>query len=316
MRILIASPIDPATIRQLECDHDVRCVFNADQQTLKQAICDRDVAVFRSGVQFDAEVLRSAPQLKMLVRAGSGTDNVDLDYIAESGLQFVRIPEPGAKAVAEMAFAMMLALARNLIPADQQWRKGHWVKQQMTGCAVSGKVLGIIGAGNIGTYTGRLGAAWDMQVLGCVEHPSASVKAELAAQGIQLADFDRVISSSDFICVHCPLTERTRNLIGAAELARVKPGAFLVNLARGGVVDERALFDFLEEGTLLRGAALDVHENEGDEKVSPLAGLSNVILTPHIGASTSDAQHEIGLRVISLIGSLVPGTVEPATVGA
>jgi D-3-phosphoglycerate dehydrogenase len=164
-------------------------------------------------------------------------------------------------------------------------------------------VLGIVGAGNIGSRVGQMGVAWDMEVIACVEYPSALRAAELAEKGIRLTSFDEVISAADFVSIHVPLKDSTRNLINADVLCRMKPGAFLINLARGGVVDEQALYKALTKGDRLRGAALDVHEQEGEGKISPLAGLPNVILTPHIGAMTVDSQREIGRRVIEAVNS-------------
>ena len=217
------------------------------------------------------------------------------------GIPLARIPEPGAQAVAELAFALMLALARGVRVADAHLRQGHWAKYEIEGRLINGKTLGVIGAGNIGRRVGQIGAALGMQPLGCVAHPSRAVAEVLSRLGVQLAPFDRVVAEADFLSVHVPLLPSTRHLVDAAVLARVKPGAFLVNLARGGVVDEAALHTALIRGDRLRGAALDVHAAEGEGKVSPLASLPNVILTPHIGASTVDTQREIGRRVIDLV---------------
>jgi phosphoglycerate dehydrogenase-like enzyme len=170
-------------------------------------------------------------------------------------------------------------------------------------------VLGIVGAGNIGTQVGRLANAWGMNVLGCIEFPSAESAARLSKSGIKLVPFPAVLASSDFITLHVPLKESTRNLINAENLARMKPGAFLVNLARGGVVNEAALYDSISSGHLA-GAALDVHEHEGEGKISPLAELENVILTPHIGAGAIDSQKEIGEIIIENIDVFQAESIE------
>lgn len=304
MKILIASSIYPEAINELQERHDVICAFNAKEEKLKSLIKDREVLVFRSGVQITAEVMASGPDLKLLIRAGSGIDNIDIDYVKQRGLRLVRVPGPGAKAVAEMSFALMLALARNVLVADGLTRQGQWAKHQMTGYLLTGKTLGIVGAGNIGSRVGRLGAAWGMEVIGCVEHPTPAVRSRLEEMGIRLADYDEVLSASDFISLHVPLKDTTRNLIDAEALSKMKPGAFLINLARGGVVDESALYEALENGHL-RGAALDVHASEGNGRISPLAGFKNVILTPHIGAGTFDSQREIGEIVIETLNDFV-----------
>jgi D-3-phosphoglycerate dehydrogenase len=300
MKILVASSIDPDALVELQRQHEVICAFNAGTEELKTLIADREVLIFRSGVQITAEVMACAPQLRLILRGGSGVDNIDLDYVLQRGMRLVRIPGPGAKAVAEMSFALMLGLARNVLQADHLLRQGKWAKREMTGHQLTGKVLGIIGAGNIGARTGELGAAWGMQVLGCVEHPSPEAAARLLLKGITLMDRDEVLARSDFISLHVPLKASTRNMIDAAALKKMKRGAFLINLARGGVVDEAALLAALQEGHL-SGAALDVHQAEGNGKISPLADLPNVILTPHIGASTFDSQREIGVIILEQV---------------
>jgi len=301
MKILLASSICPETIKKLCDKHDVICAFNANGEVLRSLVGDREILVFRSGVRITADLMEKAPHLKLLVRAGSGTDNIDLEYLAKRGLSFFRIAEPGAQAVAEMSFALMLALARNLMQADHFTRRGRWVKEEMIGYSLKGKVLGIIGAGNIGSRVGQLGAAWGMKPIGCIEHPSLAAAAELRLKGIRLTNLNEVVAQADFLTVHVPFSESTRNLIDAQVLSRVKNGAFLINLARGGVVDEKALYDHLTNGARLRGAALDVHQHEGEGKISPLAELPNVILTPHIGAMTLDAQQEIGRRIQAIV---------------
>lgn len=310
MRVLIASSIDQDAINTLRKRHDVVCAFNAREDILQSVIKDREVVIFRSGVNITAEIMDCAPDLQLLIRAGCGLDNVDLAYVSKRGVKVLRISEPAAQAVAEMTLALMLALARNLREADHLLRKGHWAKHQLVGHLLSNKILGIVGAGNIGTRVGQVGAVLDMQPIGCVEDPSAKRAAELLKKGIVLTDFDEVLSRADFLCIHVSLKDSTHNLIDSDALSRVKPGAFLVNVARGGVVDEEALYKELIEGGRLRGAALDVHRHEGDGKISPLARLPNVILTPHIGSTTIDTQRQIGRRVVEILAAIDANHVE------
>jgi phosphoglycerate dehydrogenase-like enzyme len=310
MKILIASPIDVDAVRRLKAQHDVVSAIDVASDGLAERVRDREVLIFRSGLSITSELMACAPDLKLLIRAGSGTDNLDLAYVRQNGLELVRIPEPGAKAVAEMSFGLMLALSRGLMEADRALRQGRWLKHHITGHLLANKTLGIVGVGNIGSRVGQLSVAWGMAVMGCVEHFSSQRVAEFEAKGIRLTDFDEVISNSDYVSIHVPLKESTRNLIDASALGRIKPGAFLINLARGGIVDEQALRRALVEGRL-RGAALDVHCAEGDGKISPLADLPNVILTPHIGASTVDTQLEIGRRVVEAVSSFAAGSIAP-----
>ena len=300
MKILIASPIFAESIEKLNAEHDVIQAFNASAEELTASIPDRHALVFRSGVNITADIMARAPDLKLLIRAGSGLDNLDLDYVNENNIELVRVPEPGARAVAELGFSLMLALARQIIKADSLLRNGHWAKHELTGYLLQGKTLGIYGAGNIGSLMGRMGHAWNMNVVGCVKNNSEHRSASLQKQHIRLTNVDEVVSSADFLSINVPLNADTRGMIGADTIARMKPGSFMVNLARGGIVDEQALLDALSSGHLA-GAALDVHQEEGEGKVSPLAALGNTILTPHIGAMTIDSQRAIGERVIEIV---------------
>jgi len=301
MKLLIASPIHEEAIQELEKEHEVVCDFGAPFERLIEVINDREVLIFRSGVTISAEVMAQAPNLKLLIRAGSGLDNVDVGYVNQHGLQLHRVPEPGGKAVAELSFGFMIGLSRNLLIADQKTRRGEWPKHELTGYLLNGKTLGILGTGNIGSRVGRMGHAWGMDVIGYDINTSPDFISAVEAQGIRLVSFEEVITTSDYISIHVPLNDRSHYMIDKEALSKVKPGSYLINLARGGVVDEAALYQALVNGTRLAGAALDVHEKEGKGKVSPLSDLPNVILTPHMGAMTVDSQHEIGQRVIQII---------------
>jgi phosphoglycerate dehydrogenase-like enzyme len=300
MRILVASQISPAALATLQARHDVKLAVGAAEDQLAAAAADREAIVFRSGVSMGAGVL-AARDLRLLVRAGSGLDNLDVATVQARGIELVRIPGPGAQAVAELTFGLMIALARSIVLADRHLRNSHWAKSELVGYNLRGKRLGVVGLGSIGSRVASLGLAWGMRPIGVVEHPSPERAAAFAAEGIDLADIDQVLAESDFISLHVPLTPDTRGMIGRAELGRVKPGAFLVNIARGGVVDETALQEALGPQGPLRGAALDVHVAEGEGKRSPLADLPNVVLTPHIGAQTIDAQEEIGREIVAII---------------
>ena len=308
MKILIASSIDTETIDHLKKTHEVVCAFNASENELMSHIKGCDTIIFRSGVSLNSTVLAAAPKLQLLIRAGSGLDNLDLEYIAKHRLTLFRIPEPACCAVAEMALGLMLALARNLKQADSLLCRGRWAKHELTGHLLNGKVLGIVGLGQIGTRTAQLGAAVNMRPIGCVANASRQRAHEFYEKGIQLADFEEVISWADFLCLHVPLNITTHDMINSTVLSRLKPGAFLINLARGGVVNEDALYDALTKRNGLGGAGLDVHNQEGEGKISRLANLPNVILTPHIGSMTIDTQKQIGARIVEYIEAFETGT--------
>ncbi len=307
MKILIASSIDPGAIVALEQEHDVIRAFNADDAHLRAAIADREIVVFRSGVQISDDVLGAAPNLGLLLRAGSGLDNVDVIAARHRGIDVVRVPGSSAQPVAELTFALLLGLVRNVALADRQLRQGHWPKAQLGGPLLAGKTMGIVGAGRIGSRVGEMGAAWGMRVFGCVDRPSSDVAAALEARGVTLTGFDTVVAKSDFLCLHVPLDETTYHMIDARVLSHMKRGSFLINVARGGVVDEAALYPELTEGGKLLGAALDVHEREGEGTMSIFAELPNVVLTPHIGAMALDSQRLIGERVVELVGAYQRG---------
>ncbi len=301
--VLLASRIDAAATAELASRHRLRCEYSADSASLQEAVRDAEVAVLRSGPIFDRQVLSQASRLQLMIRAGSGTDNIDLGYLEERAIRLLRIPEPGARAVAELAFGLMLGLARRVVEADGLSQKGIWAKADLEGVLLRGKTLGIVGAGNIGAQIGRLGAAWGMRSIGCVSAPCEEERIRLHRADIEMLSFETVVQTADFLSINVPLSASTRGLINRDVIASMKPGSFLVNLARGGVVDEAALRVALLDGRL-RGAALDVHEKEGKEFASPLAGMPRVILTPHIGAMAADAQKEIGDRIVAAVNSL------------
>jgi phosphoglycerate dehydrogenase-like enzyme len=215
-----------------------------------------------------------------------------------------------APPVAELSFALVLALARKVVLADRLLRAGHWPKSELGGALLHGKTLGVLGAGNIGSLVGQMGAAWGMRVLGSVAAPTEAVAQRLHRRGIALVGNERLLAESDYLSLHVPLDETTRHMIGAEQLAAMKPGSLLVNMARGGVVDETALYDALTSGTTVAGAALDVHEQEGEGTISPFTALDNVVLTPHIGAMALDSQRLIGDRVVELLDAYQQGDLD------
>jgi D-3-phosphoglycerate dehydrogenase len=310
MRLLLASPIDPATVEVLSESHDVVKPAASTPEALTEAIADREVVVLRSGVLLSADVLAAAPGLRLLVRAGAGLDNIDLEQARAQGLRVVKIPGMSAPPVAEFTFALLLSLARKVTVADRALREGHWPKPRLGGPLLHGKTLGVVGAGNIGGLVGQMGAAWGMRAIGCVANPNDTVAQQLLGRGVRLTDYDEVLTTSDFLCLHTPLDESTRHLIGSEALARMKPGSLLINVARGGVVDEAALMEALTRGDTVAGAALDVHEIEGEGTRSRFADMDNVVLTPHIGAMAVDSQRLIGERIVELVEAYDNGKLD------
>lgn len=308
MKIILLSPIAPEATEELQAGHDVVSAIGVAEHDLPPLLADREAIVLRSGSRITEELLRAAPEVRLIVRAGSGIDNIDLEAARRRGIRVVRVPGPSAQAVAELTFALILSLVRKVALADRSIRQGRWIKHQLSGHLLRGKTLGIVGAGSIGSRVGELGAAWRMRVLGCTLRVSDARRLALAELGIALTDLDTVVAEADILSVHTPLDATTHRLVDGAFLARMKPGAYLVNTARGGVVDEAALRDALERGHLA-GAALDVHETERDGTIPPLAEFPNVVLTPHIGGMALESQSEIGQRIVEIVRAF-KGTAE------
>ena len=311
MKIFLASPIATGTIARLRADHDVVTGLDAVDRW-PELLEDAEVVVFRSGVTFDAPTLDLAPKLQLAIRAGSGFDNIDLDHCAQRGVRVVRVPGPSAQAVAELTIGLILALSRRICEADANVRQGHWPKHELGGRLIAGKSLGIIGAGRIGKRVGEIGALLGMRVTACVERPAVEPALVLAAKGIALTDFDTVVERSDVLSVHAPLNDSTQRMIDAGVIAHMPRGAMLINTARGGVVDERAVVEALRSGQL-GGAALDVHEAEGEGTISPLTAFRNVILTPHIGGMAVESQEIIGERAAQLLAAYERGRLDDET---
>lgn len=310
MRILVVSPLDPHTVGVLESTDNVRLAVNADLATLCAAIHDREVVILRSGVQLSEDVLTNAPDLRLIVRAGSGLDNIDIDGARERGIRVVRVPGMSAQPVAEFTFALLLSLSRKVSLADRLLRRGHWPKADLGGPLLQGKTLGIVGAGSIGSRVGEMAAAWGVRVLGCVAHPNETVRQRLQDRGITLTEAAEVVAEADFLSLHVPLDDITRHMIDAKTLSQMRPGSMLINVARGGVVDEEALYDALTSDGGVAAAAVDVHEREGEGTMSRFAELPNVVLTPHIGAMALDSQRLIGDRVTELIQAFTHGRLD------
>lgn len=310
MRVLLASPIDPAAVDRLSRRHDVVVRRPREPADFADAVSDREVVVLRSGIVLSGEVLAAAPDLRLVVRAGSGLDNIDVDEATRLGVKVVRIPGMSGPPVAEFTFALLLSLARKVTLADRMLREGRWPKPELGGPLLRGKTLGIVGCGNIGSLVGEMASAWGMTALGCVDRPTPAIADRLAARDITLCDFETVVTGSDFVTLHVPLDDRTHHMIDSDVLDGMRPGSLLVNVARGGVVEEKALYDALVEQTTVVGAALDVHETEGEGTVPALAALPNVVLTPHIGAMALDSQRLIGERAIELVEAFQQGRLD------
>ena len=307
--VLIAEELSPATVEALGPDFEIRTCNGADRGELLPAIADADALLVRSATKVDAEALAAAHHLKVVARAGVGLDNVDVRAATQSGVMVVNAPTSNIVSAAELAVALMLAAARHISPAHQALRHGEWKRSRYTGIELYEKTVGVVGLGRIGVLVAQRLSAFGMRV---VAHDPYVQAGRAAQMGVRLVDLETLLAEADFMSVHLPKTPETIGLIGAEQLARVKPSLVLVIAARGGIVDEVALYASLKEGRVA-AAGLDVFAQEPCTD-SPLFELENVVATPHLGASTDEAQEKAGLAVarsvrLALAGELVPDAV-------
>jgi D-3-phosphoglycerate dehydrogenase len=249
--------------------------------------------IVRSATRVDAAMLEAAPDLRVVGRAGVGVDNIDVDAASERGVAVMNSPGGNTISAAELTMALMLAIARRVTEADRSIREGRWERSTLQGVELRGKTLGVIGAGRIGWEVAERCRAFGMRVI--VYDPYLALERVDELHPL-LVSFDRLIESSDIITLHVPLNAETRGMIGTETLGRMKKGAFVLNVSRGGVVDEEALARALTDGRIA-GAGLDVYEHEPISPDSPLLQAPNLVLTPHLGASTKEAQVQVALEV-------------------
>jgi D-3-phosphoglycerate dehydrogenase / 2-oxoglutarate reductase len=307
--VLIAEELSPATVEALGPDFEIRSVDGADRAALLPALSDVDAILVRSATKVDAEALAAAPRLKVVARAGVGLDNVDVKAATQSGVMVVNAPTSNIVSAAELAVALMLAAARHVAPANAALKNGEWKRSRYTGIELYEKTVGIVGLGRIGVLVAQRLSAFGMKVIAYDPYVQAGRAAQM---GVRLVGLDELLEQSDFMSVHLPKTPETVGLIGDDELARVRPHLVLVNAARGGIVDEHALYVALKEGRVA-AAGLDVFASEPCTD-SPLFEFENVVATPHLGASTDEAQEKAGIAVarsvrLALSGELVPDAV-------
>ncbi|HYO85097.1 MAG TPA: phosphoglycerate dehydrogenase [Dermatophilaceae bacterium] len=307
--VLIAEELSPATIDALGPDFDIRTCDGADRSELLPALADADAVLIRSATQIDAEALAAGKKLRIVARAGVGLDNVDVKAATQAGVMVVNAPTSNITSAAELAVGLLLACARNIAPANQSLKGGAWKRSKYGGVELLDKVVGVVGLGRIGQLTAERLAGFGMKVIAYDPYVSAARAGQL---GVQLVTLDELLEHSDFITVHLPRTPETLGLIGDEALKKVKPSVRIINAARGGIVDEHALADAIREGRVA-GAGLDVYAKEPCTD-SPLFQFENVVVTPHLGASTDEAQEKAGIAVAksvrqALAGELVPDAV-------
>ncbi len=304
--VLICDEVDPVLNKVLK-ENGLKITYEpkiTPDQT-KERIGEFNIIIVRSRTKVTKELIEKADNCKIIARVGVGLDNIDQDAAKEKGIRVINAIEAAVGAVAELVLGMMLSLARQVTIANDGMKNGKWLKKELLGTELKGKYLGIVGVGNIGKRLGRLAKALNMNIIGYDVIP---IDKEFSREvGLVKTDLGTLLSSADYVSLHVPLTNETHHMINSERISKMKKTACIINVSRGGVIDEDALYDALKSGNL-GGAALDVFEKEPatDNK---LATLPNVICTPHIGAQTKEAQslaaNVIAEKIIQILRGVI-----------
>lgn len=309
-KVLVSDPVSEDGLRALLDDPQVAVTVKTDYtpDTLAEAIADYDALIIRSQTRVTADILAKADKLKVIGRAGVGVDNVDVPAATRKGVVVLNSPEGNTMAATEHTWALLLALARKVCPADVSMQQGKWDRKSYTGTELYGKVLGVIGLGKIGGAVARRGQGFEMDV---VAFDPFVTQEQAVRMGVRLLPLEELLKAADFVTIHVPKTKDTADMINTSRLALMKPTARLINCARGGVVNEQALADAVLHG-VIAGAAVDVYSTEPPTADNPLVkaaatGCINLLLTPHLGASTEEAQVKVAVDVAEQIRDLFHG---------
>lgn len=304
MKVLVAAPLHEKAIEILK-NAGLEVVYEEypDQEKLKELVKDVSAIIVRSKPKVTKEIIDAASSLKVIARAGVGLDNIDVEYAKSKGIEIVNAPAASSRSVAELAIALIFNVARKVAFADRKMREGIWAKKQCMGFELEGKTLGVVGFGRIGYQVAKIANAIGMKLLLYDPYPNEERAKEVGGKFVEL---EELLRNSDIVTIHVPLLESTYHLINEERLKLMKPTAILINTARGAVVDTNALVKALQEGWIA-GAGLDVFEEEPLPKDHPLTKLDNVVLTPHIGASTVEAQERAGIEVAEKVVKILKG---------
>ncbi|WP_110588710.1 phosphoglycerate dehydrogenase [Microbacterium suaedae] len=310
--VLLAEQLSPATIEALGPDFDVRTVDGTDRPALFDALSEANAVLIRSATKMDEEALAHAPHLKVIARAGVGLDNVDIKAATTAGVMVVNAPTSNIISAAELTCGHIVSLARNIPAANASLASGEWKRSSFTGVELYEKTLGVVGLGRIGALVAARMQAFGMRLVAYDPYVTAARAQQL---GVELLELDELVAQADFLTIHMPKTPETTGMIGEAELKAMKKSAYVVNVARGGLIDEDALAAALEAGEIA-GAGIDVFTSEPPADTS-LTGQARAVVTPHLGASTEEAQEKAGVSVaksvkLALEGDLVPDAVNVA----
>ncbi|MER5621353.1 phosphoglycerate dehydrogenase [Streptosporangium sp. NPDC002544] len=307
--VLVAEELSEAGLAVLGADFEVRHTDGADRAQFLPALADVDALIVRSATQVDAEAIAHAPKLRVVARAGVGLDNVDVEAATKAGVMVVNAPTSNITSAAEHTVALILASARNVAQAHSALKGGEWKRSKYTGVELDEKVVAILGLGKIGQLVAQRLQPFGVEL---IAYDPYLQPARAAQMGVRLVTLEEALREADFITVHLPKSKETIGLIGDRELHAVKPNVRLVNVARGGIIDENALYSAIKEGRVA-GAGIDVFPKEPVTD-SPLFELDQVVVTPHLGASTHEAQEKAGTQVarsvkLALAGEFVPDAV-------
>lgn len=310
--VLIAEELSPATVDALGPDFEIRHTDGADRAQLLAALVEADAVLVRSATQVDAEAIAAAPHLKVVARAGVGLDNVDIKAATQAGVMVVNAPTSNIVSAAELTIGQMLSVARHIPQACAALKDGAWKRSKYTGVELYEKKVGIIGLGRIGALIAARLQAFDMDVIAYDPYVTSARAQQL---GVRLVTLDELLEQADFLTIHMPKTPETVGMISTDAFAKMKSSAIVVNVARGGLIDEQALYQALVDGQIA-GAGIDVFSKEPATDL-PFMALENVVVTPHLGASTDEAQERAGISVarsvrLALAGELVPDAVNVA----
>ncbi|MBV8416264.1 MAG: phosphoglycerate dehydrogenase, partial [Verrucomicrobia bacterium] len=311
-KVLVADSISPKGVELLESGGQllVEVKTGLKESELLAIVGEYSAVVVRSQTKITAKVIEAAKRLKAVGRAGVGVDNVDVDAATRRGIIVMNTPGGNTVSAAEHAFSLLAAIARNIPQAHASVKAGQWDRKRYEGVELHGKTIGIFGMGRIGTEIARRAIAFGMRPLAYDPYLSPSRARSLQVELFE--DLDQVLAQADFVTLHMPLTAETKHLINAARIAKMKRGARIVNCARGGLIDEQALFEGLKSGQIA-AAALDVYETEPPPAEYPLLTLPNIVFTPHLGASTAEAQESVGIEIAEAIRSvLLEGVIRNA----
>ena len=312
MKVLITEKLAESAVELLREEFEVDVLLGLSPEELLERIGDYDGLIVRSATMVSAEVIERAENLKAIGRAGIGVDNIDVEAATKRGILVANAPASNTVAAAEHTLALMLAAARRIPAADTSLRGGEWNRSAFKGVEVSNKTLGLVGLGHVGTIVARGAVGMGMRLLAYDPYVSED---RMRSMNVESAEsLDEIFEHSDFVSLHVPRTPQTAGMVDAGALEKMKPTAYLINVARGGIVDETALYNALKEGTIA-GAALDVFQEEPTTD-SPLFALPNVVVTPHLGASTAEAQDRAGVTAAEQVASALRGAVPMHAINA